>query len=192
MKAIGAAGPVPENRCAQCGRVITLKPIFNGGCMHRKPNENLHLSEKRIALLNLRPFIAFSLVFLFANVSFAQVDRSGLSGTITESSGRLLPQTHVTVVENATGLRRETVSGVGGNYGISDLPVGIYTVSFEHEGFKRLEFVDVEEVIGRTRNLDATLEVAGGEERVNVSSASALLDHNSSAVTGFIERRAGR
>ena len=156
--------------------------------MHRKPNENLHLSEKRIALLNLRPFIAFSLVFLFANVSFAQVDRSGLSGTITESSGRLLPQTHVTVVENATGLRRETVSGVGGNYGISDLPVGIYTVSFEHEGFKRLEFVDVEEVIGRTRNLDATLEVAGGEERVNVSSASALLDHNTSAVTGLIER----
>jgi hypothetical protein len=46
----------------------------------------------------------------------------------------------------------------------------------------------VEEVIGRTRTLDATLQVSGGEERVSVSSASALMDRNSSAVTGLIER----
>ncbi|MGO8757289.1 MAG: carboxypeptidase regulatory-like domain-containing protein [Terracidiphilus sp.] len=128
------------------------------------------------------------MVFLVASISFAQVDRSGLSGTVTESSGRRLTQTHVAVVESATGLRRETVSDSSGNYNIPDLPVGIYTVSFEHEGFKKLEFVDVEQVIGRTRTLDATLEVAGGEERVNVSSASALMDRNTSAVTGLIER----
>lgn len=156
--------------------------------MHRKPNENLHLPEKRVALLSLRPLLAFSLIFLFANSSFAQVDRSGLSGTTSDASGRVLMQVHVTVVENATGLSRDTVSGAGGNYSIPQLPVGIYTVIFEHQGFKKLEFVDVEQVIGGTRTLDATLEVAGGEERVNVSSASALLDHNTSAVTGLIER----
>ncbi len=156
--------------------------------MHRKPNKNLHLPEKRVALLSLSSLLAFSLIFLFANSSLAQVDRSGLSGTVTDASGRLLPQAHITVVENATGLRRETVSDGSGNYSIPDLPVGIYTFSFEHEGFKKLELLDVEQVIGRTRNVDATLEVAGGEERVNVSSASALLDHNTSAVTGLIER----
>ena len=75
-----------------------------------------------------------------------------------------------------------------GNYSIPELPVGIYTVTFEHQGFKKLEFVDVEQVIGRTRTLDATLQVAGGEERVEVSSASALMDRNTSAVTGLIER----
>ena len=66
--------------------------------------------------------------------------------------------------------------------------MGIYTVTFEHQGFKKLEFVDVEQVIGRTRTLDATLQVAGGEERVEVSVASALMDRNTSAVTGLIER----
>ncbi|MGC2583148.1 MAG: TonB-dependent receptor, partial [Acidobacteriaceae bacterium] len=54
--------------------------------------------------------------------------------------------------------------------------------------FEKLEFIDVEQVIGRTRTLDAALQVAGGEERVEVSSASALMDHNTSAVTGLIER----
>ena len=119
----------------------------------------------------------------------AQVDRSGLTGTVTESSGRLLTQAHVTAVENATGLRRETVSDASGDYSIPDLPVGIYTVSFVHGGFKKLEFVDVEQVIGRTRTLNATLQVAGGEERIEVSRASALLDHNTSAVTGLIEKQ---
>jgi hypothetical protein len=118
----------------------------------------------------------------------AQVDRSGLTGTVTDSSGRLLPQAHVTVVENETGLRRETASDATGNYSIPQLPMGVYTVTFEHQGFKKLEFLDVVQVIGRTRTLDATLEVAGGEERVDVSPASALMDHNTSAVTGLIER----
>lgn len=123
-----------------------------------------------------------------ALVSFAQVDRSGLSGTVMDSSGRLLPQAQVTVVESATGLRRETVSDPSGDYSVAQLPVGIYTVTFEHQGFRKLQFIDVEQVIGRTRTLDATLQVAGSEEHVEVSLASALMDHNTSAVTGLIER----
>ena len=46
----------------------------------------------------------------------------------------------------------------------------------------------MEEAIGRTRTLDARLQVAGGEEQVEVSPASVLMDHNTSAVTGLIER----
>jgi hypothetical protein len=156
--------------------------------MHRKPNENLHLSEKRIALLNLRPFIAFSLVFLFANVSFAQVDRSGLSGTITESSGRLLPQAHVTVVENATGLRRETVSGVGGNYRFPDCRWAFIPFPSSTRVSRSLSLSMWRRSSAGRATWMRRCEVAGGEERVNVSSASALMDHNTSAVTGLIER----
>ena len=156
--------------------------------MRRKWNENFHLAGKRVAFRCLRPLFALSVVFLVAGISSAQVDRSGLSGMVTDSSGRLLPETHVMVVENATGLSRETVSDSSGNYSVPELPVGIYTVAFEHQGFKKLEFVDVEQAVGRTRTLDATLEVAGGEERISVSSASALMDRNNSTVTGLIER----
>ena len=123
-----------------------------------------------------------------AVVCFAQVDRGALSGAVTDTSGRLLPQTHITAVQNDTQLRRETVSSSDGSYAIPELPVGVYTVTFEHPGFKTLEFLDVQEVIGRTRTLNAALQVAGGEERVEVSAASALMDRSTSAVTGLIER----
>jgi hypothetical protein len=120
--------------------------------------------------------------------SLAQIDRAGLSGIVTDSSGRVLPQAQVTAVQSATGLQRKTISSSTGAYDIPELPVGIYTITFEHEGFKSLTFVDVEEVIGRTRTLDATLQVTGHDERVEVSASSALMDRNTSAVTGLIEK----
>ncbi len=132
--------------------------------------------------------IAFSAAFFFAGISFAQVDRSGLAGTVTDPSARLLAGTHITAVQNSTQLRRETISDSTGNYEIPELPVGNYTVTFEHPGFQTLKFVDVEGAIGRTHTLNAALRVAGGEERVEVTRASALLDHNTSAVTGLIEK----
>jgi hypothetical protein len=118
----------------------------------------------------------------------AQVDRAGLNGTVTDPSGRLLPQTRVTAVETATGLQRETVSSSAGAYDIPELPVGTYTIKFEHKGFKSFTFLDVEEVIGRTRTLDVTLHVSGKDEHLEVPASSALMDRNNSAVTGYIER----
>jgi len=132
--------------------------------------------------------IVFSVLLFIAAICFAQVDRSGLTGTVTDSAGLRLSGTRIRAMQNSTQLQRETVTNAAGRYDLPQLPVGIYTIAFEHQGFRKVEFVDVQQVIGRTRTLDATLQVAGGEERVSVSSASALIDRNTSAVTGLIER----
>jgi hypothetical protein len=139
-------------------------------------------------LRSLRAWIEFSAIFFLTTSSLAQLDRSGLTGTVTDPSGRLLAETRITAVQNSTQLQREIKSDSTGNYTISALPVGTYTVTFEHNGFQTLKFVDVEQVIGRTHTLNATLRVSGGQERVEVSLASALMDRNTSAVTGLIER----
>jgi hypothetical protein len=152
---------------------------------------NTHASGLRARKYVQRACQVFGVVCIIlclVSSSPAQVDRAGLSGTVTDPSGRVLPLAHITVVEDATGLRRETTSSAGGTYDIPELPVGVYTITFEHEGFKSLTFVDVEEVIGRTRTLDVTLQVSGRDERMEVSASSALVDRNTSAVTGFIER----
>ena len=119
--------------------------------------------------------------------SAAQVDRAGLNGTVTDPAGRVVPQARVTAVQGSTGLRRETISSSKGTYDIPELPVGSYTVTFQHEGFKTLTFVDVEQVVGRTRTLDASLRVAGEQERVEVSASSEQMDKTSDALGGRIE-----
>ncbi len=147
------------------------------------------LDTASTSILYVLTLIAACALLLFTNLCSAQVDRSGLTGTITDSVGRVLPHAHVAVLENATGLRRETVSDNGGVYSVPQLPVGIYTITMEHAGFKKVEFIDVEQVSGKTRTLDATLLVAGGEAHVDVPSGTALLDRNSSTITGLIEKR---
>ncbi len=147
-------------------------------------------SPHRKRLGNGKGRLPWALVLTLCLVSAcaAQVDRAGLTGTVTDPSGSVLPQTRITAVQSATGLQRETVSSSSGAYDIPELPVGIYAITFEHAGFKSLMFVDVEEVIGRTRTLNATLPVSGVNERVVVSASSALVDRNTSAVTGLIEK----
>jgi Carboxypeptidase regulatory-like domain/TonB dependent receptor len=127
-------------------------------------------------------FCLVATILCLGCLSSAQVDRAGLNGTVTDPSLRVLPQTHVTAVHNATGLRRETMSSSSGTYDIPELPVGVYTITFDHQGFKTLTFVDVEQVIGRTRTLNATLQVSGGQQRLEVSASSEQLDKTSDAL----------
>jgi Carboxypeptidase regulatory-like domain len=120
---------------------------------------------------------------------WAQVDRAGLSGTVTDPAGRVLPHTHIIAIENSTQLKRETVSNANGTYDIPELPVGVYTITYEHVGFRSVTFLNVQEVVGRTRTLDAALPVSGGEDRVEVSASSELIDRNTAAVTTLIEKK---
>lgn len=117
-----------------------------------------------------------------------QVDRAGLSGTVTDSAGRVVPGVHVVVTMPDTGLVRETYTSHKGTCEVPDLPLGACTVTFTGNGFAALTFDQVVQTVGSTRTLDAKLHVAGGEERMTVSASSALMDRSSSAVTGLIER----
>src|SRR5579862_728194 len=120
--------------------------------------------------------------------SAAQVDRTGLNGTVSDPSGRVLPQTRVTAVQSATGLRRETTTSGKGTYDIPELPVGVYTVTFAHDGFAALIFDNVVQAVEQTRTLNATLKISGGEEHVDVSASSEQVDETSNALGARIEQ----
>ncbi len=153
--------------------------------MHRKKKQGqFSKNSTRIHRIS----IGLSASLFLASLCAAQVDRSGLTGTVSDPSGLRLAQTHIIAEQTSTQLRRETISDSTGNYDIAELPVGTFTVTFEHPGFQTLKFVDVEQVIGRTHTLDATLKVSGGVEMVEVSIGSAVLDRSTSAVTGLTEK----
>ena len=132
--------------------------------------------------------VAIVLLTCFVAQAFAQVDRTSLSGTVTDSAGRVVPGVHVVVALSDTGLVRETYTSRTGTYEVPVLPIGAYTVTFTSNGFAELTFDQVVQTVGRTRTLDATLHVAGSNEHMSVSASSALMDRNTSAVTGLIER----
>ncbi|MGA2351799.1 MAG: TonB-dependent receptor [Terracidiphilus sp.] len=155
--------------------------------MHRLKKQSF-FAKNSAAIRRLRVSIGLSVLFFLASLCAAQVDRSGLTGTVSDPSGLRLAETRITAEQTSTRLRRETISDSTGSYDIAELPVGRYTVTFEHSGFRTLKFVDVEQMIGRTHTLDAIMKVAGGVETVEVSLGSAVLDRSTSAVTGLTEK----
>ena len=158
-----------------------------------RPGTRWSFCWSRRASWKCRQFAGLVAIMLgLVSWSSAQVDRAGLDGTVTDPTGRVLPQAQVVAVHNSTGLRRETTSSSRGTYDIPELPVGLYTVMFAHDGFKTLTFVDVVQAVGRTRTLDATLQVSGGQERVEVSASSEEMDKTSDALGTRVEQAQAR
>src|ERR1700683_136120 len=101
---------------------------------------------KRAASHLLLPFF----ILPGAGVCGAQVDLSGLNGTVSDPSGKLVPGVRVVAYMADTGLRRETTTSREGTYEIPELPVGAYTISFTANGFATMTFDRVVQASGRT------------------------------------------
>ena len=86
----------------------------------------------RLALLLLlaRPFLVLRLP--------AQSPTATLVGRVSDATGASVPGAAVRVVNTATNDRREVQSDLDGNYTVTNLTPGVYVVTAEKAGFRRL------------------------------------------------------
>jgi hypothetical protein len=102
-------------------------------------------------------------------VSFAQQQQAGtLRGMVTDEFGGALVGATVTAV-NQSGVEKSTVTNNDGNYVLSGLTPGAYTVRAVATGFAIFEAQDVEVSAARREPLDIKLSVTIEEQKVTVS-----------------------
>jgi len=77
----------------------------------------------------------FLIQLLASTVLWAQVDRTAITGTVTDQQGNRVPQSRVRAAESATGFERETLTTPQGTYELPGLPPGTYSVRFSKAGF---------------------------------------------------------
>ena len=78
-------------------------------------------------------FILISaLLSLCSHVLLAQDATGRIVGTISDSSGAVVPGVHVVVTNTATRVSRETATDSNGYYQVLSLSIGSYTVSADH------------------------------------------------------------
>ena len=74
-----------------------------------------------------------------SGVAIAQNTNSGdIRGTVTDSSGALLPGVKITVLNVDTGVSKDYTTDSAGLYDTSSIVAGNYTLTFQIEGFDRL------------------------------------------------------
>src|SRR5690242_16325146 len=105
-----------------------------------------------------------------------------LTGTVTDSSGAVVPNATVTATSVDTGQARMATTGPDGTYSIGLLQPGNYRVKFEAAGFKAVEIPSATVTVTETAVLDRTLEVGAQEQTVTVASEVETIQAASSAL----------
>ena len=120
----------------------------------------------------------------------AQIDRTSLTGTVGDSSGRPVAGATISAIHMSTGLTRTAVSGSLGAYAIPDLPIGLYRIAIGKPGFQELTYEKIELTAGATRTFNPALRASDRNDSVTVSAKMSELDQTSAALSGSIEARA--
>ena len=119
----------------------------------------------------------------------AQVSAASLTGLITDSTGAVTANAVVTATNKATNVSQTTKSDSSGYYTFPTLPVGVYTISVELQGFKKAVRDEVTLAVGQKARLDVALEVGQVSETVSVTSSATLLATQEATTGGVIENR---
>src|SRR6202050_1754820 len=89
----------------------------------------------------------------------AQQTLGGITGTVTDKTGGVLPETVVTIVGDQTKLTRSLKTNANGSYDFVNLPIGTYTVTFTHDGFETQRVPSITVQADRTATINAVLPI---------------------------------
>jgi hypothetical protein len=98
-------------------------------------------------------------MFQLSVCSLAQQTLGGITGTVADKSGSVLPDTTVTIVGDQTELTRTQKTNGNGGYDFVNLPIGTYTVTVTHEGFQTEKLPSILVQANRTATLNVSLKV---------------------------------
>ncbi|MBL8217984.1 MAG: TonB-dependent receptor [Bryobacterales bacterium] len=108
------------------------------------------------------------LFMLFSSVLWGQ-NLTSLNGTVTDSSGAVVPGAKVSIENQATGASRGVESDTAGKYTFPQLAPGTYKVTAAGQGFATATVSDVRLLVSTPATLNITLEVGAITQTVNVS-----------------------
>jgi hypothetical protein len=136
-------------------------------------------TRKRLILaVAMIPFL------LLSAQAFGQA--AGVSGTVTDTSGGVLPGTTVTAINSSTGVKSTTSTNNAGVYNFASLPPGTYVVSAEMPGFQTLKRTDVTLAVGGQLRINFEMQVSGIDTQIEITTSAADLILESTATTGTV------
>jgi hypothetical protein len=140
-----------------------------------------NLARPRILSLALLPVLTAPV--------YGQTVTATIVGTITDATGAAVAGASISAESAQTGLSRSATTNSLGDYRLPSLPTGLYRISIESPGFKRLAIDQVELVVDQTLRVDGVLQVGEVVETVEVSAATPLVASETSLVGQVIDNR---
>ena len=109
-----------------------------------------------------------------ATMAYGQVT-TALSGTVTDTSGAVLPGADVVAKADQTGTTFTAVTNDRGTFTIPAMPIGLYTVTVSLQGFKTVALSDIRLNTGMAAEISVKLELGQLSETVTVRSGTEVV-----------------
>lgn len=142
----------------------------------------------RSSVSALSLFVALALVLGSTPASAQTTGR--IQGTIRDSSGGVVPDARVTLLNVKTGASRQTASDEGGRYTFLSVEVGDYQIAAERTGFKKFVQRGITLILNQVAEVDILLEVGEISESVTVQADASQVETTSTQLGNVINERA--
>src|SRR5690242_2814807 len=133
-----------------------------------------------------------AIFLLSANVALgqAQANAADLQGTVTDSTGAVVPNATVTARNPAKNITRNATTNDQGLYRIVAVPPGDYEVTVEAPSFKKAVLTKVTVTVGQRADIDVTLEPGEISESITISGATSdIVETSKTAVATTIDQQ---
>jgi hypothetical protein len=135
-----------------------------------------------------RPIVSLIAVTIFAIcVPLLRAQTAQLQGRVADSSGAVIPNAHVRVVDQSTNVAQKTQTNSAGEYAVIGLNPSVYKVFIDAAGFKNTASTAITLNVDQKATLDFALQPGGASETVTVSGSNAEINTTDATVSTVVD-----
>lgn len=137
----------------------------------------------------MRTVISILSLLILSTIIIGQTNKGGISGTISDSSGGLIPGATVTITNIGTNQSIKATTSKDGYYNVSNLDPVTYRITVESSGFKRSIVSEVKVDTATIQTVNVNLETGNVSETVTIEADAPLLNTESGTAGQTISER---
>jgi Carboxypeptidase regulatory-like domain len=130
-----------------------------------------------------------AMLLIFVCTALGQGTGGRILGRVADPTGAVLANVKVTLVNEATGVSRDTKTNDNGDYVLVEVPVGVYRLEFDLAGFKKNVRRGVTVELNQVVTLNTVMQVGATQEVIDVTSEAPIVDTTSTQLGAVVNDR---
>jgi hypothetical protein len=137
----------------------------------------------------LRTLVVFLVLAFIGSISYAQVFRGGLSGTVVDVQGAVIANAAVQLKDPATDTVRDGKSNGAGEFNFPEVVPGVYTLTVSAPGFETYKEDAINIEVSKVVNLKIPLTVGAASTVVDVQANGVQVDTTTSSIVSIVDTK---
>ncbi|HTR39922.1 MAG TPA: TonB-dependent receptor [Bryobacteraceae bacterium] len=130
-----------------------------------------------------------ALVFILSSRLSAQGSTASILGTVTDTSGAVIPNATIEVKNLGTGQTQQAPTDTAGRYTIANLPIGDYQAEASATGFQKVIRANITLTVGAQAVVDFSMPVGQAQQTLTVEAQVSQVDTVSSTLSSFVGQK---